>query len=567
MDKILFIVPPNITFQGFVNPLENQKTWSLRGKQFGVVITDIPLGPLSLSAYVKKVHPEVETKLLDFNVMLNKITDFDQNSFDTFFTEVLSGIGNAGFVPTIVAISSLFNTAYHSLLSLASISRRLFPGALVIAGGNVPTTMYRDIYSETAAFDGMCYGEGELQLADLLAARDRKAYMESDRSWITPKKLEDSAATFEHRYIEDLDEIPPLDFGMITIDDYRLSPTINAYTSIGDKRNYLTMMTSRGCPFKCTFCAAWTVHGRDMRYHSVSRVRSDLTDLVARYGIKTLVLEDDHFLADKARAVEILGVARDLGLNCFFPNALALYALDRNVLGALKEVGVRQLTLAVESGSQRVLRELMRKPLKVEITQRVANDCREMGIYTDCNIIIGMPGETAADVEEGRRFLRTLGANWYRINVATPLVGSEMYDIAKKKGYLAGDILTAGYKAGVIETEEFTSKQVDVLAYDLNLELNFVCNSDMRLGEYETALHGFENVIRARSDHAFAYYFAAECLKHLNQLEKGAAYMDKALEIFESDPFWRGKAKQFNLDLPELSGIYSSNGALAEANA
>ena len=74
-----------------------------------------------------------------------------------------------------------------------------------------------------------------------------------------------------------------------------------------------------------------------------------------------------------------------------------------------------------------------------------------MGIYTDCNIIIGMPGETMDDIAVAREFLRELPANWYRINVATPLAGSEMYEVALENRQMVGDVREAGYKSCVIE--------------------------------------------------------------------------------------------------------------------
>ena len=96
-----------------------------------------------------------------------------------------------------------------------------------------------------------------------------------------------------------------------------------------------------------------------------------IRDLQSVNNANTLVIEDDHFLSDNDRAKGVLRIARELGLKCVFPNALALYGLDRSMLEVLSSCGVRQLTLAVESGSPRVLK-LMKKPLRIDITERVA---------------------------------------------------------------------------------------------------------------------------------------------------------------------------------------------------
>ncbi|MGC9197170.1 MAG: radical SAM protein, partial [Syntrophobacteraceae bacterium] len=194
----------------------------------------------------------------------------------------------------------------------------------------------------------------------------------------------------------------------------------------------------------------------------------------------------------------------------FFQSGLPLYALDRNTLEAIRDTGSRELVLPIESGSDRVLKDIMHKPLELSIVQRVISDCRDLGIDTDANILIGLPGETKQDIEDTRAFLKTLDATWFRIYVATPLVGSEMLDTCIKNKYLKGSYIGCDFKKAVVETRDFTAEYIQEKAYALNLELNFVENSDMRLGNYAAALKGFENTIRVKSDHAFACYFAAK---------------------------------------------------------
>jgi radical SAM superfamily enzyme YgiQ (UPF0313 family) len=348
--------------------------------------------------------------------------------------------------------------------------------------------------------------------------------------------------------------LPPLDYGVIQLDDYHTNPTIKAYTSIEDKSNYVTYMGSRGCPFLCTFCSAHTVHGRKMRSFSIPRIRSELTQLVGAYHARTLVIEDDMFLWNIEWATAILRIAQELGLNCFFPNALALYALDRAMLEELHRTGVRQLTLAVESGSARVLKHIMKKPLKLPITKRVVDDCRDLGIYTDCNIIIGMPGETIDDIEETRAFLRGLGANWYRINVATPLAGSEMYIKAKEKGQIVGDIRFAGYKKCVVQTSDFAPKDIEDIAYDINLEMNFLRNTDVQMGKYDRALESFCNVISLRPDHALAHFMAGICLTKLGDAVQGMAEGAVCAKLVETDSFWKRYFTQIQALMHTLYG-------------
>lgn len=545
MDKILFIVPPYTNFDSFVNPAFNDGTIVKKSVQYRSIVTDMPIGLLSMSAYLKK-HAFIEIKLIDFNIVLNKLENFAYGSFLDLFCDFLSKKEWIDYAPTIIGISALFTPSYYNMIDIAQIARKIFPDALIIAGGGVPTNIYNDIFRDSTCFDALCYGEGEKPLLGLVEAINKREFLRIHPSWITSEKAKNEQS-FRHDFIENLDEIPFYDYNLLDTEEYGLNPTISTFASFDNKKHIFHIATSRGCPHRCSFCASHSVHGRKMRYHSVERVREDFKHLKEQYGARTIVFQDDHFMADKQRALKIINIAKEFDLTAFFQSGLALYALDKKILEALKSVGLNQIVLSVESGSNRVLKKIMHKPLDLSIVKHVIADCNQLGIATDVNILIGIPGETKQDIEDARAFLKTLDATWFRFNVATPLVGSEMLDISIKKKYLKGNYIDCDFKRAVIETEEFTSEYIQEKAYSLNLEFNFVGNSDFRLGNYSRALQGFENALRAKSDHAFAYYFAANCCKMMNLNEKYLAYKKMYQEIIEKSEFWRNYANQFGL--------------------
>lgn len=546
MDKILFIVPPYVNFDSFVNPAFNERIVVKKSGNYGSVVADMPLGLLSLSAYLKK-NTATEIKLVDFNIVLNKMKSFEYGSFSELFRGFFSAKEWVDYAPSIIGISTLFTPAYYNMMEVAQVARDLFPDALIIAGGGVPTNMYKEIFRDSTCFDAFCYGEGEKPLLGLVQAGDKKGFLENSPSWITGKKVKDERL-FQYDFIENLDEIPFLDYDILAIDDYRLNPILSLFPLEKERdKKGMSIMTSRGCPHRCCFCSSHTVHGRRMRYYSMGRVREDLKRLSEQYGAETLVFFDDHLMANKQRVYEIFDIMKNLRLTAFFPNSLALYALDRKMLMALKSVGADNLVLSVESGSNRVLKEIMHKPLDLSVVKRVVDDCRQLGIASDISILIGLPGERKQDIEEARSFLKTLNGSWFRISIATPLVGSEMFDICVKNNYLRGDYINCDFKRAIVETEDFTPEYIQEKAYFLNLELNFVENSDFRLENYEVALKGFENVIKVKNDHAFAYYFAAKCCKMVGLDDKYRVYKAKYEEILKESVFWRNYANQFNL--------------------
>lgn len=541
----MFIIPPSLTYDRFVSPGFNERVTVKKSGRYGSPITDMPIGIISLSAYLKK-HAEVEIKLIDFNILLNKLDIFKYNSFVSLYREFLAANDWDQYVPDIIGISTLFTTGYFNMIDIADVMRDMFPKSLVIAGGGVPTNMYKRIFKESTSFDALCFGEGEKPLLELVAANDKRQFLRTHQSWITSNKIA-CQESFKYDFIHDLDEIPFYDYSILDLEAYGLSPTLTNYASYECNSHPFHFATSRGCPFRCCFCASHTVHGRKMRYYSINRVREDFIRLKEEYGAKIIGFQDDHLIASKKRANEIIVIAKELKLKLYFQNGIAMHALDRKMLEAMKSAGITELVLPIESGSNRVLRDIMNKPLDLSIVKRVVDDCRKLEIDTYANILIGLPGETKQDIEDSRVFLKSLDSTWFRVVVATPLVGSEMFETCIEKKYLSSNFIGCDFKNAVITTEEFTAKYIEQTAYSLNLELNFVENSDFRLKNYKKALEGFENTIKVNPDHAFAYYFAAKCYKMMGLQDEYQAYRYKYQELVEESVFWQDYVAQFNI--------------------
>lgn len=543
MQKVLFIMPPIISFDDFIRPSFNVRTISKK-KEFGGVVTDMPTGILALSAYIKK-HLDVEVKLLDFNTILAAMDDFTYDSFEEFFYDKFTELKKE-FIPDIIGISVLFTPSYDSSITMSEKAKNIFKNALVLLGGGVPSNMYKDIFLATNYVDGICYGEGEKALVRLLKSENKYEFMESDPSWITKNKTNQS---FGFDFIDNLDEIPPLDYDLCDRKMYDIHPTIITFPSIAKYSKVSNpIMVSRGCVFKCNFCSSHTVHGREMRYNSLERVREDLINLRDNYGTKMVTFLDDHFMGDKKRAFGILRILQDLNLKAFFPNSLALYALSREMLESLRAVGVDQLVLAVESGSDRVLQEIIHKPLNLKIVEQVVKDCRELGIYSDANIITGLPRETKKDIEDAKFFLKTLDVNWFRINTATPLIGSDFYNECEDDNLFTSHHTKSNYKNAVINTGEFSQDEIQDNAYSLNLFLNFVHNSDMQNGRYDSAIMGFDSVLRLKSDHPFALYYRGKSYEKLGEEEKAKKDILSSKSIISNSEFWKKHMKLLNID-------------------
>lgn len=547
MKKLLLVVPMHISWDSFTKPeYYNVQLTKADGKAYNIPRTDLPLGPLSISAYLKK-FVDVEVKLIDFNAEVNALDAVPFENFEAlcrhFFMQAQD------FMPDFVGVSSLFSPSFPNFMDCGRMAKEVWPDSLVVGGGNIPTNSYEQIYRDMGCtfFDALCFGEGEKPMLHLLQADDAEAYLAASDSWITRQKVMGEALFApKHDFIDDLDEIPFFDYDLCDIDKHEINQVVASYHNL-DKNRGFHVMTSRGCPFLCTFCASHRTHGRSMRYHSLERVREDFTRLVEKYGAQTVIFQDDHLMADSDRVYKILDIVKSLNLNSVYQNGLTLYALDMPMLKAFWDAGVRHLVLPVESGSEKVLKKQMRKPLKMKISERVARDCRELGIYTNTNILIGMPGETKEDLEEARHNLREIASNWFNIACASPIVGSEIHDISKAKGYIKINDLGSDYRTAVINTEDFTAEFIQEYQYFMNLDLNFVHNYDLRCGNYAWAERGLKNVLRLKSDHAFAHYCLAKCYRGMGQTALADQHYLQYLEAIKT-PFWGRWAWIFGLE-------------------
>ena len=549
-NRITWIVPPHLKYTDYVNPSSAHKAVVKKDeKKYGNLITDMPLGPMAMSSYLKNLN--ITSQLLDFNVELNRLDEFNYESFIDYFHNYFVSNLFSYDDSDIFGISCLFSPSYQSLIDIAKVIKKIFPNHLIMAGGNIPSNMYREIYEIDDSIDLICYGEGELPLKNYFNAEAKDDYIAKSDSWITKEKLKNNDFVPSHDFIWDLDEIPIYDYNLCR-NQYFDNPAFTAYGNNQEKDANYHILTSRGCPYHCIFCAAHKVHGRKMRYYSVERVKEDLSYLKEKFGVKTLIFQDDHFMGDKERALEIVKYVGELGVKIIFQNSLALYALKKEFLKACKKAGMNQLVLSVESGSDRVLRKVMKKPLKLSIVEQVIEDCRDLDIYTYCNIVIGLPGETKDDIEDTRKFLKTTYANWFGIFCANPLVGSEMFDICVENDFLQNNWIGSDYKQAVVSTDDWSSEYIQQKSYELNLELNFVYNSDYRLGNYQLALDGFERAIRAKNDHAIAYYMASRCLYKLNNIDKAIIYSNKSQQICDKVTYWKNYMSKYSLDPFEI---------------
>jgi MoaA/NifB/PqqE/SkfB family radical SAM enzyme len=225
-----------------------------------------------------------------------------------------------------------------------------------------------------------------------------------------------------------------------------------------------TIVTSRGCPSKCIFCAAEATNGAKVRLRSAENVLAELDWLHERFGMREIIYLDDHFLFSKKRALAIMKgiVDREYGLTWKCGN-VAVFSLDSEILEWKRRSGCSQLTLSIESGVEETLK-IIGKPVDLKKTREIVFLARSMGFEVVSNFVIGFPGETWDNIRRTVEYAESLNLDMVSFHVAMPLPKTRLWDLCIQQGLIdEKEENLIGYCRGLISTPEFSSAELQIL--------------------------------------------------------------------------------------------------------
>ena len=419
--KILFVVPSSM-------PADEQETFLNKTSILRVPIFSMPLGVLDLAAYLRKNLSNIEIKILDLGKDLYKIYQNHEKipsmSVDEFISSELDSVD---FKPDIVGISILFSSAHHTSMKIAQASKQKWPESKFICGGNHSTNYFTHLLKNENV-DYVLRGEGELSFSQFISnMQEEKEYLEVPG--VIDEKMLAKNQTEVGPIIMDLDEIPIPAFDLLDLEPYK------------SKGKGASTMQSRGCVFKCTFCASHTVNGRDMRYKSNSRIIDEMNILIRDYGFKTLYIEDDLFATNKK---QFLSLSKEISRQNYptkivLPQGLSVAMMNEEMIDGMIAMGINESSIAIESGSAYTQKYIIKKHVNLDKAKEVLKIFRTKKFLFTVNFILGFPGETKELMQESLDYIRSLDVDWVFVFHAIPLLGTEMYDQFVKIGALDPD--------------------------------------------------------------------------------------------------------------------------------
>lgn len=363
------------------------------------------------------------------------------------------------FSPDVVGVSNLFSRQSKNAHMLYEIIKKIDQNITVVSGGAHPTVATEFVMRDKNV-DYVVIGEGEQTLVKLVDHIEGRCGIDTIDG-ISFRRGEEAVYIPKKTFIQDLDSLPFPARHLLNMEKYFGLPT-----SHGKRRHirFSPIVTSRGCPANCTFCTAHKVWGKPFRKRSPENVLKEMRELKYKYGIKEILFEDDNVTLDVKRAEEIFDMMIREGLEFEWdtPNGVAAFALNESLIRKMKESGCYKLNIAVESGNQSVLKNIIKKPLDLEKVKGIVDYGHKIGLEVSMFLIIGMPGETIEQMKESYRFAKRLGIYNPFVSVATPYPGSELYNLCVSKRYIKEeDIYERLYiRSFSISTELWTGKDV-----------------------------------------------------------------------------------------------------------
>ena len=397
--KIVFINPPFTKYSGV--------------EGHGGRVAPLNLG--YLASYVREKKPSFKIDILDCEALA---LSYDQTK------KYLDS-----FNPDVVAIT-MTTPAYEHVVHVADITKDLNKKISVIVGGPHPTALPEETLTEKS-IDFAIIGEGEITLLELLEYIER-----SDTSYAQIKGLAYKDASGEikknekRELIQNLDSLPFPAKDILPVNNYYLPATKRITGGVSTN-----MVTSRGCPFNCTFCMAKTVWGRQTRFRSIKNVVDEIEDVIKKYNVMDFTFHDEFFTANRSRVLEFCNEIKKRKINIKWFCQARCGTVDEEMLKIMKDTGCEKIGFGFESGDEGVLK-LMQKSNNLAKAKESADLCKRVGIKVVGAFIIGYPGETKETIKKTIKFAKEINPDTAAFFIAIPYPGTELFRLAMEKNYI-----------------------------------------------------------------------------------------------------------------------------------
>ncbi|MBU1177529.1 B12-binding domain-containing radical SAM protein [Patescibacteria group bacterium] len=385
---------------------------------------EMPLGLMYLASVLEKANFQVE--IIDASVGLKRYFKKNTWHYGDTIDELIVKIKKSQ--PDIVGLSCIFSMRFPAILEITQKIKKINKKIITVIGGTHPTIFAKQILNDYNFFDYIILGEGEYSFLNLIKiiqsgnSEELKeinglAYRRKDQILINPKTT----------FIENLDDLPFPARHLLPVEEY-LKDNAPTNWGLGSNRQF-SILTSRSCPNRCTFCSMYLIHGAKCRPRSPQNVLDEIEFLVNKYQAKEICIEDDNLTFSKQRIIDICQGIINRGIKIAWntPNGVAVKHLDYEILKKMKEAGCVSVNLAIESADDYMRNTIIKKNLPQEKIYEIIKACKKVNLKANAFFVLGMPGETKESLENNIKMLDEVHFNGIAVLFATPFPGTELF--------------------------------------------------------------------------------------------------------------------------------------------
>ncbi|HLD11194.1 MAG TPA: radical SAM protein [Candidatus Nanoarchaeia archaeon] len=369
---------------------------------------DISHGLAQLSSILKKEDHEVQ--LIDYTFKPTK-------------KEIINKVKN--FNPDIIGVTIATNDKENALNILRLI--KPYTNAKIMGGGFHATIAPEDLIKEEI-INGVCLGEGEQAFLEFVNNLQHKKKISNIKNlWYkTPQGLVKNEI---RKLIQDLDLLPFPDKSLFYYQKY-----------IDHNRGLATFITSRGCPYQCSYCINKTLQNiykgeKYTRFHSIDYLIKEIKEVITKYKVKEIEFYDDTFTLDKERIKEFVDVyPKEIGLP-FYINA-RVNAVTKEDFLLLKKAGCVRVSIGIESGDEKIRNEVLNRNMSNEQIIETFRWAKEAKLKTYSFNMIGMPFETINSIKKTIKINQIIQPDFIGVSLFNAFKGTEIYNLCEKNNLI-----------------------------------------------------------------------------------------------------------------------------------
>lgn len=385
----------------------------------------VHLGLAYLAAYAREQHNDLTFKVLDTRVATSKETkQFFSSTFD------LVGI-------------TVFSPVYYEVIDIFDRVKKANFNVKVCLGGPYVTTIKEDIFKKTPA-DFAVYGEGEITFSDLISHLKGNKELKAINGLIYKDQQGNIVTNPPRAHMKDLNQLPLPAYDIFPMERYPLH----------------RMVTSRGCPFGCSWCNSSSIWNKTYRHRDAVSMLAEIEYLLEHYGKKIFVFGDNSFNIDLKRVESFCDLLISKNLKILWSISLRADIMTQELACKMKEAGCYNVSIGIESANNEILSRINKSATIEKITEGIKM-MKKAGIEVMSQFVIGSPYETLETVRQSIEYAKNSACDYTNFYTVLPFKGTPQWDYVLKHGTFytmeIHDFHTINPRI-VFETPEFSYK-------------------------------------------------------------------------------------------------------------